>query len=153
MNTANSNMASTSKGKTLVLGCSLAEMERLYEFIGSNCDLCGLGKSFCYEVQLALEEAIVNVMNYAFPNGSDGHTIELRAQLRSDSVRFDLIDDGIPFDPTTREAVDTDAPLSERKAGGLGIHLYTRMMSRLNYRRTGDGKNILTLYKNLPCIS
>ncbi|MBQ6033357.1 MAG: ATP-binding protein, partial [Prevotella sp.] len=57
-------------------------------------------------------------------------------------------DEGTPFDPTTRKEVDTTLPVEERPIGGLGILLVRKLMDSINYERI-DGKNVLTLRKNL----
>ena len=38
-------------------------------------------------------------------------------------------------------------PAEQRREGGLGIAMMRKIMSRVEYARTEDGKNILTLWK------
>ena len=57
-------------------------------------------------------------------------------------------DDGKPFDPTAVPPVDVNVPGDERRIGGLGILYIRRMSDHMAYRRE-DGKNILTITKNL----
>ena len=64
-----------------------------------------------------------------------------------DALTIDIIDDGLPFNPLTEgPSVDVNAPIEERRIGGLGIHLVRSMMDDLSYRRE-NGKNHLTLTK------
>lgn len=93
----------------------------------------------CYQVKLALEEALVNVINYAYP-GKNNQPIWLEAELMPNSVRFTLIDEGIPFDPTQHETSDVTAPLDERQIGGLGILLIRELMKEVHYENK-DGRN------------
>ena len=58
-------------------------------------------------------------------------------------------DHGIPFDPTTYEAVDVEAALDDRPIGGLGIHLVKTIMDTMAYQRTPNGYNVLTLTKKI----
>jgi sigma-B regulation protein RsbU (phosphoserine phosphatase) len=99
------------------------------------------------KIRLAIEEAVVNVMDYAYPAGTEGDvTIEARSNgLR---MKFTISDSGIPFDPTKALEADTDVAVEDRPIGGLGIYLVRQLMDSINYERT-DGKNILTLRKKL----
>ena len=70
-------------------------------------------------------------------------------QLANDvQMKFIITDSGKPFDPTTKEDIDTTLPAEERLIGGLGIHLVKQIMDSINYERT-DGKNVLTLRKKI----
>jgi sigma-B regulation protein RsbU (phosphoserine phosphatase) len=61
---------------------------------------------------------------------------------------FIISDDGIPFDPTGHEEVDTSLSAEERDIGGLGIHLVRNLMDSINYERVND-QNVFTLKKKL----
>lgn len=95
--------------------------------------------------ELALEEAIVNVVNYAYPNG--GGVLEIGVAKSQDGkyLQVTLKDQGIAFDPVTAEKnVDLDACTEERCIGGLGVHFMHELTDHLAYERKG-GSNILTL--------
>lgn len=97
-----------------------------------------------FNLNLALEEAVVNVMNYAYPDQS-GMPITVTAQ-RDDtgSITFQITDEGTPFDPTIQEDPDITLSAEERQIGGLGIFLVKELMTSVHYTRH-DNKNILTL--------
>jgi sigma-B regulation protein RsbU (phosphoserine phosphatase) len=94
-------------------------------------------------MNLALEEAVTNVMLYAYPGGSGQVYVEFTPPMT-----FTITDSGVPFDPTKKEEVDTTLSAEERPIGGLGIHLVKQIMDEVIYERTED-KNVLTLVKNL----
>ena len=73
-------------------------------------------------MNLAIEEAVVNVMNYAFPEGKRS-TILLEVFADEQTITFELRDDGLPFDPTANEEVDVKRVVKNQTIGGLGIHL------------------------------
>ena len=98
-------------------------------------------------MNLALEEAVVNVMSYAYTAGTRGN-VDIEAQANERRLKFTISDWGIPFDPTANKEVDTTLSAEERPIGGLGIHLIRQMMDSINYERI-DGKNVLTLRKKL----
>ena len=99
------------------------------------------------QLNLALEEAVANVVNYAYPEGTDG-TVDIDAKRKGNSISFVISDSGKAFDPTARENVDISAGVRERPVGGLGIHLIRKIMDTVSYERR-DGKNILTITKNI----
>ena len=101
--------------------------------------------SLTMSVNLAIEEAVVNVMNYAYPAGTEGD-VQVDAFSNGEILKFVITDWGKPFDPTTKEDIDITLPAEERVIGGLGIHLVRQIMDSSNYERI-DGKNVLTLIK------
>lgn len=98
-------------------------------------------------MNLAVEEAVVNVMNYAYPEGTRA-TILLEVFADEESVRFVLCDDGKPFDPTASEEVDIENNVKNKIIGGMGIHLIRHYMDHIAYERK-DGQNILTMTKKI----
>jgi anti-sigma regulatory factor (Ser/Thr protein kinase) len=65
-----------------------------------------------------------------------------------ETLIFTVSDNGIPFDPTTKENADTTLSAEDREIGGLGIHLVRQLMDEIHYRREED-TNVLTLIKHL----
>ena len=98
-------------------------------------------------LNLALEEAVTNVIQYAYPEGSDG-LVDIEAIIREDQLDFIITDSGRAFDPTAKPEVDITAGVEERPIGGLGIHLVKHIMDSVTYKRV-DRKNILTMIKKL----
>jgi len=96
-------------------------------------------------INLALEEAVSNVMLYAYPGQHGQVLIEF---AKEKSIIFTITDSGIPFDPTQQRDADTTLSLEERQIGGLGIHLVRQLMDEIYYRRE-DNKNVLTLIKHI----
>ena len=102
-------------------------------------------------VNLALEEAVTNVMLYAYPGRNDGKVfVEFQRVNNGKQLIFTISDSGIPFDPTAAPEADTTLSAEERQIGGLGIHLVRQLMDEVRYERIDD-KNILTLVKTLNC--
>lgn len=99
-------------------------------------------------VNLALEEIVSNVMLYAYPGQSGRVIVEFAKIPTPETLIFTVSDNGIPFDPTTKENVDTTLSAEDREIGGLGIHLVRQLMDEIHYRREED-TNVLTLIKHL----
>ena len=134
--------------ETLVLKNDVHEVPKLSTFMKSVAEKIGLDTSLSRQLRLAVEEAVVNVIDYAYPSSIEG-SIEVRMMSLADhSLKIMVIDSGAPFDPTVKERTDTSLPAEERQIGGLGILLVRELMDSINYEREG-GKNILTLVKKL----
>ena len=102
-------------------------------------------------INLALEEAVTNVMLYAYPGRNDGKVFVEFVEVNEPEGKkliFTISDSGIPFDPTQKEEADITLSVEERAIGGLGIHLVRQLMDEIVYEREDD-KNILTLVKKL----
>ena len=130
----------------ITLPNDVAAVPRLAEFIDQVCEAAGIDMATTMQLNLAVEEAVVNSMNYAYAPGTEGK-VEVSAHVGGDILSIVIADHGIPFDPTTLAEVDTTLPAEERPIGGLGIHLVRQLMDSVSYQRSGDGRNILTITK------
>ncbi len=94
-------------------------------------------------VELAMEEAIVNVITHGKPG-----EIELLCRCEpAERIEFILKDSGPPFNPITEdEDLQMDVNLEEREPGGLGLSIMRRYMDLLLYRRE-ENQNVLTMIK------
>lgn len=131
----------------LTLNCDIKRIPELNDFIGSIAQKLGMGPMVTGQVQLAVEEAVVNVMNYAYPDGKSGF-VTIKAMSDGHELRLVVIDSGIAFDPTGKEKADVTLSVEDRPIGGLGIFLVRELMDSINYERV-DGRNILTMMKNI----
>ena len=132
---------------TLTLHNNVQEASLLAPFIETIATENGLDHSLTMELNLAVEEAVVNVMEYAYPQGETGE-VTIEVSLADGKLDINIIDSGSPFDPTQKSDPDTSLPVEERSIGGLGIFLVRQVMDTVSYRRD-DGKNILTFTKNI----
>ena len=133
--------------RSITLPNDVNETPRLATFIEEICMLADCDVATTMQINLAIEEAVVNVMNYAYPTGAYGE-VTIDAVSDNHQLTFTIIDSGKPFDPTQRAEVDTTLSAEERAIGGLGIHLMRRYMDSVDYQRL-DGKNILKLRKQI----
>ncbi len=133
---------------TLTLHNDVKEVELLPAWFDALAETMPLKQENLMQLNLAIEEAVVNVMEYAFPDG-EKHEFTISAEVETDVqgvevVRFVMTDGGIPFDPTKEEDPDVTLSAEERKIGGLGIFLVKTIMQSVDYYRA-DGKNVLTM--------
>ncbi len=133
--------------KSISLPNDVAKVPELAEFVDGVCEEAGLDMPTTMQLNLAVEEAVVNVMDYAYPAGTEGEVL-VDAKVEDGLWQIVITDHGAPFDPTAKAEVDTTLPAEQRKIGGLGIHLIRNIMDEVSYMRVGDS-NVLTLKKKI----
>jgi sigma-B regulation protein RsbU (phosphoserine phosphatase) len=131
--------------RSITLPNDIEKVPVLAEFVDEVCEIVGFDMSTTMGINLALEEAVVNVMSYAYQPGTMGN-VNIEAIANETRLKFIISDWGTPFDPTAEKEVDTTLSAEERPIGGLGIHLVRQIMDSINYERI-DGMNVLTLRK------
>jgi serine/threonine-protein kinase RsbW len=132
--------------KTLRLSASLDNLESFLAHVRSFVASCGVDAKVLYPVELSLEEVLVNVISYAYPNEEKGN-IEVSCSWDSQQgLAIQIVDFGTAFDPLEKPDPDTGLSIDERQLGGLGIFLTKKMMDKVTYERS-HGKNIFTMIK------
>ena len=133
--------------KSIILANDISEISRLYEFIDELGSDFSLSPDIVFNLNLVLEEAVVNIINYAYPK-EDHESIYLSAKMHEGSIVLVLTDTGKEFDPTAVPEADVTLSADDRQIGGLGIFLIRQIMNEVKYERI-EGKNVLTLEKKL----
>jgi anti-sigma regulatory factor (Ser/Thr protein kinase) len=98
-------------------------------------------------IALAVDEAVANIMEHAYPPGSDGGKIDV--VLDANAKRFEVLirDRGLSFDPRVAPDVDMQEHVKAGKKGGLGIFLMRRIMDEINYSYRQGVHNELQMIK------
>ena len=138
------NRTSSDWGRQLTLH-EIGEIPRLHRFVQTVSEHAGLDDALSMNLNLALEEAVSNVLLYAYPAGTQPH-VEIGAVVREDRIDFTVTDSGTAFDPTSLPDPDLTVDVKDRPVGGLGIYLVKRIMDHVSYTRK-NGKNILSMTK------
>jgi len=124
----------------------ISSLDNIFEFIQDFFAQEQISIEHLYPVYLAVEELFTNMVKYS-PETQNDILVELdKANERLTAILIDY--DVKLFDITRLEEVQTDLPLSERKVGGLGIHLTKKMADDLRYEYSGRNSRI-TFIKNL----
>jgi serine/threonine-protein kinase RsbW len=132
--------------ETKVFPAVREKLPEILEIIRTKAQSLGFDETMIFKIELASEEALVNVMSHAYPNGQGN--LELDCTPVSDKgMRIVLKDQGIPFNPLKdAKEVNKDLPLEDRKVGGYGIFIIKQTMDEVLYSREKD-TNILTMIK------
>ncbi len=133
---------------SMQLPARIESMELLVQFISANAGELGFSRKRVKEIELATEEALVNIINYAYPDHKGDIKVTcMKHPPKSFEIRIE--DTGIAFDLLSLKAPDISACISDREIGGLGVFLIRKLMDEIHYHRK-KGKNILNLVVHIP---
>jgi serine/threonine-protein kinase RsbW len=105
----------------------------------------GFPEATAERLALAVDEATTNVIEHAYKGAAD-QEIELRFEDREAEFRIEIIDTGKMVDPRTVPRVDLERFVTERRTGGLGMHLMEKIMDSVTFRRSAR-RNVCLLVK------
>lgn len=134
--------------------CFAANIENLVEimsWITEKISLSCLSEKSKKQLSIALEESIVNILSYAYPQKNGSIEIIWEKDLQIKMVRFTLKDQGLSFNPLAHPVPDKNASLEKRPIGGLGVFLLNSLTDHVEYKRE-ENTNILILSKNMDAI-
>lgn len=107
----------------------------------------GITEERLFQINLALEEAVANCMQYAYPAQKD-MPIEVTMERHDDELVFVVDDQGVAFDPTKVTAPDITLPAEQRDAGGLGVFLIRQLAKSLSYERVANHNRLTMTFDN-----
>ena len=131
---------------TIRLPAKPESLEKLIEVISGFAETEGFSRGKIGEIELVMEEVLINISNYAYPDCSG--EVEIRFHLKNEATLIlEILDYGIPFDPFSLSEPSVSADLSDREVGGLGVFFIREVADSITYRRDEE-VNILTLTFN-----
>jgi anti-sigma regulatory factor (Ser/Thr protein kinase) len=119
------------------------------DFVSDIARSLDLEASFIYDIELAVTEALTNVVEHAFDNDE---TQEMSLQVITNNQAFEIIisHQGKQFNPDLVPDPHMPTYLAERRVGGLGLFLMKRLMDDVQYLSEEAGQSQIILRKNLP---
>ncbi|MFJ8085141.1 serine/threonine-protein kinase RsbW [Streptomyces sp. SAI-170] len=127
---------------------ALEELDRVAAFVLDVGRRAGLNESALYRLRLAADELATNIVMHGYRGRSGEIAVEAAIEPERLWVRFQ--DDAPAFDPHQgMRAPELDAPLSERRIGGLGVYLAVTAVDEYRYELVA-GRNVSTLVMLLP---
>lgn len=129
-----------------------ARRERLGDllaFVERACARAALDHDTAFDVRLATEEVVTNVIEHGYAGAPEPGPITVRFHHDPRQVVVTIDDLAPPFDPASVRPADPSAPLEQRRIGGLGWHFVTRLMDEVRHEHRHPRGNRLTLVKRL----
>ncbi|MFN2437304.1 MAG: ATP-binding protein, partial [Desulfotignum sp.] len=102
-------------------------MENFQDFISTWAQGHSLSQERIMKLQLASEEALMNIFSYAYPHDAPGDVTVFCTRQGANDLLIIFEDKGRPFDVLSVKDPDTDLSLDDRNVGGLGIFFIKKM--------------------------
>jgi anti-sigma regulatory factor (Ser/Thr protein kinase) len=130
---------------SITVPAKIENLNRCVELVSSCAKKLGFGKNTVNRIELATEEAIVNIFKYSYRDCDGDVEISCKSG-QGDVFIIEIKDSGVPFNlldaPELHFTPDKD--FANHRVGGLGIFLIRSTMDEIKYKRE-TGTNILTL--------
>lgn len=127
---------------------SMDKLHQMLQFVRVEVHAAGFEGQQETQVELALEEAIVNIIKHGYEKSSGNIEIHC-TRIPYTGIKVVLIDSGIPYNPLLNSRkIEALINAENRSIGGYGIYLIMKIMNQVDYEHK-DGFNILTLTKFL----
>lgn len=133
--------------KEVIISNDLSEIPHIVNFIKESGSSLQLSSDTIMRISLAIEEAVVNVINHASDN-TERQEIRLRLNVSTDQLCFTLVDDGPPFNPLSKEEMWIALSCEQNFLEKLGLCLIRQIMDEVTYEYV-NGNNLLTMKKNI----
>ena len=135
--------------KSIAVPATEDSLDEVISFVEEELEEFECSPRTLYQIEVLIEEVFVNIVSYA--GLGDDECAEIRCGVLEDPRRLVLqfLDAGVAFDPLAAEDPDISPEGLMGREGGLGIYMVKQMMDDVSYARE-DGKNVLTIQKNLP---
>jgi serine/threonine-protein kinase RsbW len=121
----------------------------IQQFVHECAHQFGFHASEIARIELAVEEAVINVIQHAFEPGEHS-SFDVICEQVPFGIEVRIKDKGIPFDPTQVASYDPTTLSEESPAKGLGTFLMKESVDKVTYVNLGmEGKEI-RLLKHIP---
>ena len=134
--------------KTLTIEATPENVDKAVAFVDEMLEEYGCGMKEQMAIDVAVDELFVNIANYAYSPDIGYATVMVDVVKDPLAVEITFVDNGVPYDPLAKADPDITQSVEERRIGGMGIFIVKKSMDSVNYEYK-DGKNILTIKKNL----
>ena len=124
-----------------------SEIDRVNDTFNDFAEKCGISMPVYLRINMVFDDLLNNVISYAYVDDEE-HSIDIVIGYHEGRLAISITDDGVPFNPFTRQDPDVTTSLEARKIGGLGIHLVKNTMDETLYQRRHN-RNTVTLIKHL----
>lgn len=131
----------------LQITSDMSNLAQVADFVADAARQAKLSQKQSDDVQMAVDEAVTNIMEHAYAGRKDG---QISIRLQSDAREFfvEIRDAGNTFDPSKIKTPNTKSPLSKRTIGGLGIFFMRKLMDKVEFSHDTAG-NVTRMHKKL----
>ncbi|OZI39891.1 serine/threonine protein kinase [Bordetella genomosp. 5] len=130
--------------ETLDMNPATDAVTRALQWLEEIAEREGWSPKITFGLTLSVDEALTNILSYAFAQAKPEHVPAVRLSYSRDSVGIviEIADNGVPYDPTTTAPPDLAASLDEADLGGHGVRLMRHYLDDLRYERRGPWNHL-----------
>lgn len=119
---------------TLLITSEFARIREARRWATDHAARAGLSEQDVWAVELALGEALANVIRHAY-GGREGEEIRIALTIDAERLVLEIRDSAAPF---ARDIVPSE-PLDTVRTGGYGLHLIDELMDDILYTAADNG--------------
>ncbi len=134
--------------KELTLEATIENVGTVTDFVNEQLEAFDCPMKAQMQIDVAIDELFSNIAYYAYNPDVGPATVRVEVAEDPLSVIITFIDNGVPYDPLSKEDPDVTLSAEERSIGGLGIFMVKKTMDDISYEYN-NGQNILKIKKNL----
>lgn len=127
---------------------SIGSIPEITEFIENELEKVDCPIKTKVQIDVAVDEICSNIINHGYEGREGMLTVRFIFKEEPRIACISFIDEGIPYNPLTKEDPDVTLSADERSIGGLGIFMVKKTMDDIKYKYE-NGQNVLTIIKRL----
>jgi len=128
----------------LTIPATRSGFARGFDELRRGLDTLSLDPRARFSAELVFEEVVANVLRHGTRPGTENR-VSVDVQLVDDALRLTFLDDGLAFDPRGRPDPEPASDLEHAEIGGRGLMLIRCFSSAMEYERTPEGQNRLSV--------
>ena len=132
--------------KELTIAATVENIEVVTDFVNQQLEELACPMKAQMQINIAIDELFSNIAHYSYNPEIGQATVRVEVMEKPLAVSITFIDNGVPYDPLSKEDPDLTLSADERKIGGLGIYMVKKSMDEITYEYK-DGQNILSIKK------
>ena len=132
--------------KELTIAATVENIEVVTDFVNQQLELLECPMKAQMQINIAIDELFSNIAHYSYNPEIGQATVRVEVMENPLAVSITFIDNGVPYDPLSKEDPDLTLSAEERQIGGLGIYVVKKSMDEITYEYK-DGQNILSIKK------
>ena len=132
--------------KELTIAATVENIEVVTDFVNQQLEELACPMKAQMQINIAIDELFSNIAHYSYNPEIGQATVRVEVMENPLAVSITFIDNGVPYDPLSKEDPDLTLSSEERQIGGLGIYMVKKSMDEITYEYK-DGQNILSIKK------
>lgn len=133
----------------LIIPANQKFLRILLGYVNELCIIAGLSETDLLHLEIASEEAFVNILEHAYPDCKPGD-IFIEGNITPTELVLSFRDEGIPFHDSPQEFPYVIAADTEMQSHGLGFQIIRNTVDEVRFENLGKRGKVLVLVKRLP---